>query len=90
MTGILNWDWPSKARYLVMVVQTHLEIDGTLFRSDPERTCKWIVCLTLYSFVLYLLIATNYIFLFGGEEFILYLSPFSKTYELRGYIYIGR
>ena len=61
-----------------------------MFRSDPERTCKWIACLTLYSFLLYLLNATDYIFLFGGEEFILYLSPFSKTYELRGYIYIGR
>merc|ERR1712080_795048 len=31
------------------------------FRSDPERTCKWMVCLTLYYFILYSLIFAKYI-----------------------------
>ena len=54
------------------------------FRSDPERTCKWTVCLTLdFSPCDWSLLN---IYLFGGGEFILLLNAFSETYELRGCI----
>ena len=42
------------------------------FRSDPERTCKWTVCLTLdFSLCDWFLLN---IYLFGGGEFILLLN----------------
>ena len=42
------------------------------FRSDPERTCKWTVCLTLdFSLCDWFLLN---IYLFGGGEFILFLN----------------
>ena len=62
-----------------------------MFRSDPERTCKWIACQTLYSFLLYLLNATDYIFLLVVKNLFLTYHPSLRRMSLEViYIYIGR
>ena len=57
----LDWD-VRPGRWKTVIIQTYLEINRTCedlslnwrclrFRSDLERTGKWIVCQTLYSII---------------------------------------
>ena len=37
----------------LVIIQTYLEIERIRFRSDPERSYKWIACTTFYFASLY-------------------------------------